>query len=124
MPITRGLSDVRSTGHPRREVLEPRLPSAPGTSLVRAASPHGATPSVRGAEPRVERSIEEHGYICPGFNREPHAVEPSNILTADHIEPTSLGGDPGGELRALCPKRATSPRVRRNRLRFPSRRSR
>ena len=65
----------------------------------------------------------EHGEVCPGFNVAAHLVVLPNRLNADHIVPTSLGGDIGGELRVLCTTRNTR-RGGRNRLRYPSRRSR
>jgi hypothetical protein len=51
------------------------------------------------AEHVVAAWIEEHGYVCPGYKRAPHA---STDLTADHIMPLHLGGDPLGEMQVLC----------------------
>jgi predicted kinase len=47
----------------------------------------------------VRAHVEQHGWTCPGWEREPH---PAENLTADHIVPTGLGGAQGGELRVLC----------------------
>jgi hypothetical protein len=61
------------------------------------------TPSI--SKDRLRRSqfvktwMEEHGPICPGFDRPPH---PSEDLTADYVVPVGLGGSALGELRCLC----------------------
>jgi 5-methylcytosine-specific restriction endonuclease McrA len=68
----------------------------------------------------VDAWIAEHGHVCPGFGVPPH---PSHYLQADHVRPTSLGGDPGGELGVLC-RECNVRKGGRNRIRFPSRRSR
>lgn len=47
----------------------------------------------------VRVHVEQHGPVCPGWQRSPH---PSQDLTADHVQPTARGGDPGGLLRVLC----------------------
>lgn len=41
----------------------------------------------------------EHGDWCPGYRVPAHA---SDDLTADHITPVALGGDPRGPLTVLC----------------------
>ena len=71
----------------------------------------------------VEQWRAEHGNVCPGWNREPHAVEPGNVLTADHVVPQSISGSAAGELRVLC-RKCNTARGGTNRLRFPSRKSR
>jgi hypothetical protein len=43
--------------------------------------------------------VRENGWVCPGFEREPHA---SDDLTADHLEPQAHGGRPEGAIRVLC----------------------
>jgi 5-methylcytosine-specific restriction endonuclease McrA len=68
----------------------------------------------------VDAWIAEHGHVCPGFGVPPH---PSHHLQADHVLPTSLGGDPGGELGVLC-RECNVRKGGANRIRFPSRRSR
>lgn len=65
----------------------------------------------------------EHGEVCPGYGVPAHLVVPPNFWTADHVEPTSLGGAPDGELRAMC-NECNVRRGGRNRLRYPSKRSR
>jgi 5-methylcytosine-specific restriction protein A len=37
----------------------------------------------------VRAHVREHGWICPGYGRESHAVDPGD-LTGDHIIPRSL----------------------------------
>lgn len=43
--------------------------------------------------------VEQHGWVCPGWQKPPHA---SQDLTADHIQPTGRGGAVDGPLRVLC----------------------
>jgi hypothetical protein len=51
----------------------------------------------------VDQWRAAHGDTCPGFGaRRRHVVVAPNRLTADHVIPVSLGGDPAGELRVLC----------------------
>jgi 5-methylcytosine-specific restriction protein A len=105
-----------------------------GTPIPRGTSrcrKHGYRKSKSGQPPRsnaerqrrkaaVDAWVEQHGYWCPGYGVPPH---PSHLLQADHVQPVSLGGDPGGELRVLC----RSCNVRKggaNRIRFPSSKSR
>ena len=47
----------------------------------------------------IAAHVREHGLICPGFEREPHA---SDDLTADHLEPQAHGGRPESAIRVLC----------------------
>ena len=47
----------------------------------------------------VEAYKKIYGNVCQGYRRAPH---PSNDLTADHIMPTSRGGDEFGELQIYC----------------------
>ena len=47
----------------------------------------------------VRAHIRVHGMWCPGFGIPPHAA---TQLTADHIHPVSLGGDPRGPYAVLC----------------------
>jgi 5-methylcytosine-specific restriction protein A len=102
-----------------------------GSSRCKAHQTYGAksgqpTPSHAEKQRRrrlVEQWRAEHGNVCPGWNREPHAVEPGNVLTADHLIPQSISGSAAGELRVLC-RRCNTARGGTNRLRFPSRRSR
>jgi hypothetical protein len=47
----------------------------------------------------IAAHVREHGWVCPGFEREPHA---SDDLTADHLEPQAHGGRPESEIRVLC----------------------
>ena len=53
----------------------------------------------RGREQCVRDWVEQHGWICQGFGCPSHATQQ---LEADHIDPVSMGGDPLGELQALC----------------------
>jgi 5-methylcytosine-specific restriction enzyme A len=50
----------------------------------------------------VEAWRRQHGDVCPGFGVPAHTLEPGDYLTADHVVPTSLGGDPAGPLQVLC----------------------
>ena len=50
----------------------------------------------------VEAWRRNHGDVCPGFGVDAHVLRPGEYLTADHITPTSLGGDPAGSLGVLC----------------------
>jgi 5-methylcytosine-specific restriction endonuclease McrA len=44
--------------------------------------------------------IKRHGYVCPGWRRQPH---PAGRFAADHIVPLIAGGgDTLANLRALC----------------------
>ena len=55
--------------------------------------------------PKTEAHIAVHGWHCPGWHREPHAVRPGE-LAADHPVPLVLGGEPlpaqPGVLCASC----------------------
>lgn len=48
-----------------------------------------------------ERWVAEHGLVCPGFERDAHAVESIADLTADHVVPRARGGR-RGKLQVLC----------------------
>lgn len=50
----------------------------------------------------VDAHIQQHGYVCPGWDRPPHPVHPPNILTADHVSPVARGGAGDGPLHVLC----------------------
>jgi 5-methylcytosine-specific restriction enzyme A len=47
------------------------------------------------------RHIKRHGYLCPGWGREPHLAPD---LHADHVVPVSMGGAPFEEanVQVLC----------------------
>jgi hypothetical protein len=47
----------------------------------------------------IAAHVREHGWVCPGFERDPH---PSDDLTADHLEPQAHGGRPESAIRILC----------------------
>lgn len=48
----------------------------------------------------VERWVKTHGYICPGYKRQPHA---SHDLTAEHIVPVADGGSTSADnMTVLC----------------------
>jgi 5-methylcytosine-specific restriction protein A len=47
----------------------------------------------------VDAHRQVHGNWCPGYRIAPHRAED---LTADHITPIDLGGDPRGPLAVLC----------------------
>jgi predicted kinase len=47
----------------------------------------------------VRVHVEQHGWVCPGWQRAPHAAQD---LTADHVQPTARGGAQSGPLRVLC----------------------
>lgn len=47
----------------------------------------------------VEDWVAQHGWICPGYECEPHE---SHDLTADHVQPVGRGGAESGPLRVLC----------------------
>jgi len=50
----------------------------------------------------VRQWREVYGDWCPGWRRTPHAVVAPNVLTADHVLPVGVGGDPRGPLGILC----------------------
>lgn len=50
-------------------------------------------------EAAVKWYIDNYGYVCSGYDRPSH---PSKDLTADHIVPKFMGGNPLGRLRILC----------------------
>jgi len=50
----------------------------------------------------VEAWTAAPGRVCPGYRRDAHVLRPGEFLTADHITPTSVGGDPAGPLAVLC----------------------
>lgn len=39
----------------------------------------------------IARHVGQHGYVCPGYGRDPH---PASDLTADHVVPLAAGGAP------------------------------
>lgn len=47
------------------------------------------------------RHIKRHGYMCPGYSRDPHLAA---VLHADHRTPVHLGGAPFLEsnVQVLC----------------------
>src|SRR5690606_24266086 len=47
----------------------------------------------------VKQHVELNGYVCPGWEREPH---PSRDLTADHVEPFHRTHDENSSLQVLC----------------------
>lgn len=52
------------------------------------------------AKAAIAAHVAEHGYVCPGWQREPH---PSTDLTADHGIPLAVGGDPlPAQVTILC----------------------
>lgn len=52
----------------------------------------------------VREWVKANGPICPGFGVPPHEVivGTGTYLTADHLDPTSLGGPSDGRLQVLC----------------------
>lgn len=51
----------------------------------------------------VDQWRQQFGNWCVGWGeREPHAVEWPNILTADHTTPVALGGRENGPLTVRC----------------------
>lgn len=48
-----------------------------------------------------QRHIRRHGFICPGWQREPHLAA---SLHADHVVPVAQGGPPFDEanVQVLC----------------------
>lgn len=42
---------------------------------------------------------EQHGDVCPGWQRPPH---PAARLSADHVIPVGAGGSEDGPLQVLC----------------------
>ena len=49
----------------------------------------------------VHNWLATYGPVCPGWQREPHTVNPES-LTADHIDSIAQGGNPSGSLTVLC----------------------
>lgn len=49
----------------------------------------------------VEAWVAKHGWLCPGWRRDPHPVTPGN-LTADHPIAVATGGDEAQEHDVLC----------------------
>lgn len=47
----------------------------------------------------VAAHVDLHGWVCPGWRREPH---PSQDLTADHVVAVGAGGREEGPLTVLC----------------------
>ena len=45
------------------------------------------------AKRTVETHVARHGWVCPGWHRELHAVRPGEFA-ADHPDPLVLGGEP------------------------------
>ncbi|MEV4173996.1 AAA family ATPase [Nonomuraea sp. NPDC049709] len=70
----------------------------PGPRRLRQRAGYGRDERRRRADV-VRVHVEQHGWVCPGWQRAPHASED---LTADHVQPTARGGDPAGPLRVLC----------------------
>lgn len=44
------------------------------------------------AAARVREWVAEHGWLCPGWGRDPHGVEPGS-LTCDHPVALAAGGE-------------------------------
>ena len=59
------------------------------------------SPTLRGniEKKTVEAYRKIYGNVCSGYKRQPHYA---TDLTADHINPTSQGGDEFGQLQVLC----------------------
>lgn len=56
---------------------------------------------------RRKAAVDAHrainGEWCPGIERDPHYLtEADGGLTANHITPIALGGDPAGPLQVTC----------------------
>lgn len=82
---------VGCTVHPRR---------VPGRTWHGQTEYRPLVPGERKAKRRaVEEWVEGHGWVCPGYEREPHE---SHDLTADHVIPKASGGDPLGPYQVLC----------------------
>jgi 5-methylcytosine-specific restriction enzyme A len=47
----------------------------------------------------VDQWRQQHGDVCPGWQREAH---PSSDLVADHVVAVAAGGAESGPLRVLC----------------------
>jgi 5-methylcytosine-specific restriction enzyme A len=62
--------------------------------------------------------VNANGWVCPGYLVPSHA---SRDLTADHVQPVSLGGNSYGDLGVLC-RSCNTRKGGRNRVRFPSKR--
>jgi 5-methylcytosine-specific restriction protein A len=51
----------------------------------------------------VRAWVATHGYVCPGWRRPPHPVDPQrNPLCGDHLHPPGAGGPEHGPLGVLC----------------------
>ena len=83
------------------------MPTRPATVCPTCRLPtchHRTTPTrPSSAEQKRRRQavaghVNSRGWNCPGWNTAPHA---SRDLTADHVQPRSLGGE-HGPLRVLC----------------------
>lgn len=71
---------------------------------LRARSHNPMYDDVRWARLRrklIGRHVKRHGYLCPGWQREPHLAR---TLSVDHITPDTLGGAKYEEsnLQILC----------------------
>lgn len=82
---------VDCTAHPRR---------IPGKTWHGQREYYPDAPGERKAKRlAVQAWVEQYGWWCPGYGREPHQ---STDLTADHIVPKSRGGNPLGPFQVLC----------------------
>lgn len=63
----------------------------------------------------IEDYLEVYGLHCPGWRRPAHSVPQSSALTADHVVPVAVGGDPAGALQVLCRSCNSSRGARPNR---------
>ena len=73
-------------------------PASTGQRKPRQSAGYGRDERKRRSD-TVRVHVEQHGWVCPGWQRAPHNSED---LTADHVQPTARGGAQSGPLRVLC----------------------
>lgn len=91
--------------------LDCGLPTTQGSRCKACEAAHQAarwgrrgitTPDRARRAATVAQWVVDHGQWCPGWGRPGHGVVPPNVLTADHVKPIALGGNPMGQLAVLC----------------------
>lgn len=60
---------------------------------------HSSRAEINRRAATVRAHVDAYGWVCPGWDCAAHVA---TDLTADHVIPVGMGGDPAGPLRVLC----------------------
>ncbi len=83
---------------PRHDAMRKRASNARHRPHRERRPGYGAAERRRRAD-AVTQWRDEHGDMCPGYQRPPH---PASDLTADHVISVASGGREDGPLVVLC----------------------